>query len=113
MAIFKKLFEDNFEETISNERLQKLTGGYEKEQSELRDKVYELELIIKESKKKIASTDHFLEFVKSLSELKELTHEVVRELIEKVVIHKTERINGKKIVKIDIYYNGLAKLTCQ
>lgn len=106
----QKLFEDNFEGTISNERLQKLTEGYEKEQSELKVKVQELEMLIEEAKNKMASTDHFLEVVKNLSELKELTHEVVRELIEKVVIHKTERINGKKTVKIDIYYNGLGKI---
>lgn len=67
-------------------------------------------MLIEEAKNKMASTDHFLEVVKNLSELKELTHEVVRELIEKVVIHKTERINGKKTVKIDIYYNGLGKI---
>ncbi|MCQ2287296.1 MAG: DUF4368 domain-containing protein [Bacteroidales bacterium] len=81
-----------------------------REQSELRAKVQELEMLIEEANNKMASTDHFLEVVKNLSELKELTHEVVRELIEKVVIHKTERVNGKKTVKIDIYYNGLGKI---
>lgn len=52
----------------------------------------------------------FLNIVRRITVLKELKPEVVRELIEKVVVHKTERINGKKTIKIDIYYNGLGKI---
>jgi len=39
-----------------------------------------------------------------------LTHEVVREFIEKVIIHKAKTVNGRRQMKIDIFYNGIGKV---
>ena len=33
--------------------------------------------------------------------------EILNELIEKILVHQTEKINGKKVQEIDIYYRGV------
>lgn len=49
----------------------------------------------------------FISNVKKYTEITELTPEILNELIEKIIIHQTEKINGKKVQKIDIYYKGV------
>ena len=49
----------------------------------------------------------FISNVKKYTEIIELTPEILNELIEKIIIHQTEKINGKKVQKIDIYYKGI------
>lgn len=36
--------------------------------------------------------------------MKELTKPVLNELIDKVVVYDAEKINGKRVQRIDIYY---------
>ena len=36
-----------------------------------------------------------------------LSAEILNELIEKIVIHQQEKIDGKKTQEIDIYYRGV------
>ena len=45
--------------------------------------------------------------VKKYTEITELTPEILNELIEKIIIHQTKKINGKKVQEIDIYYRGV------
>ncbi len=49
----------------------------------------------------------FISNVKKYTEITELTPEFLNELIEKIIIHQTEKINGKKVQEIDIYYRGV------
>ena len=49
----------------------------------------------------------FISNVKKYTEITELTQEILNELIEKIIIHQTEKINGKKVQEIDIYYRGV------
>lgn len=49
----------------------------------------------------------FISNVKKYTEITELTPEILNELIEKIIIHQTEKINGKKVQEIDIYYRGV------
>ena len=57
-----------------------------------------------------ASTSNFMELVHKFTRIDELTHEVVREFIEKVIIHKAEKVSGRRQIKIDIFYNGIGKV---
>ena len=36
-----------------------------------------------------------------------LTPEILNELIEKILIHQAEKVDGKKVQEIDIYYRGV------
>ena len=44
---------------------------------------------------------------KKETDLTQFIPEILNELIEKIVIHQTKKVNGKKVQEIDIYYRGV------
>ena len=56
--------------------------------------------------KEIAITS-FVDKVKKYTEIKEITPEIINELIDKILVHQQTKIDGKKYQQIDIYYSGV------
>lgn len=108
--IIQRLYEDNIDGKISDERFQKLTESYETEQKELKSKLKELESLLDGDKEKSLSADHFLSVIRDYTEIKELSCEIIRTFIDKVLVHKVEKIDGKRVQTIEIYYNGIGKV---
>ena len=53
------------------------------------------------------SLQQFIDKVKNVTQLTELTPEIIHEFIEKIVVSKPEYIEGKRHQNLDIYYNGV------
>ena len=51
--------------------------------------------------KEIAITS-FVDKVKKYTEIKELTPEIINELIDKILVHQQTKVDGKKYQQIDI-----------
>ncbi|EKD1342011.1 DUF4368 domain-containing protein, partial [Salmonella enterica] len=49
----------------------------------------------------------FIDKVKKYTEIKELTPEIINELIDKIYVYQQTKLNGKKYQQIDIYYTGV------
>ena len=62
---------------------------------------------INNTEKKTTDLSQFISNVKKYTEITELTPEILNELIEKILIHQAEKIDGKKVQEIDIYYIGV------
>ena len=105
--LFQHIYEDNISGKLSDEKFKMLSSSYEKEQQDLKNKIKELTEKIENSEKKTIDLDVFINNVKKYTEIKELTPEMLNELIEKILVHETKRINGKKTRIIDIYYRGI------
>ncbi len=45
-----------------------------------------------------------------MTAITELTPELVREFVQKVVIYQAEKINGRRTQRIDIYFNGIGQI---
>lgn len=52
----------------------------------------------------------FINKVKQITELKELTPELIHEFIDKIVVYAPRYLNSKRVQVIDIYYNGVGIL---
>ena len=105
--LFRHIYEDNVSGKISDDRFRNLSFNYDKEQQELKIKIEQLSKDIENTEKKDTDITQFISNVKKYTEITELTPEILNELIEKIVIHQTEKINGKKVQEIDIYYRGI------
>ena len=103
--IIQKLYEDNIEGKISDERFAKMSANYEAEQQTLESRTQELKEIINSEKENSLNADRFLKLVRKHTDIKELTAEVLRELVEKVYVYQSKRIDGKKVQRIRIIYN--------
>ncbi|GHU37892.1 recombinase [Clostridia bacterium] len=108
--IIKKLYEDNVEGKISDERFGTLLADYEREQSELTQKVRVLKLVIDEANAKKTNTQQFLRLVKKYTEITELDSEMVRELIDRIVVHHKEKVGGEKVQRVEIIYNCIGAI---
>ena len=109
-SIIQKLYEDNLDGKISDDRFKKLTDSYELEQTTLNSRVAELESFIQGEKDKALNIDFFLKAVKKYTEIKELDCEVIRTFIKKILVHQATKVDGKRTQEIEIYYNGIGKV---
>ena len=105
--LFMHIYEDNVSGKISDDRFRNLSFNYDKEQKELKIKIEQLSKDIENTEKKDTDITQFISNVKKYTEIAELSAEILNELIEKIVIHQQEKVNGKKVQEIDIYYRGV------
>ena len=105
--LFMHIYEDNVSGKISDERFRNLSFNYDKEQQELKFKIEQLSQNIENTEKKDTDITQFISNVKKYTEITKLSPEILNELIEKIVIHQKEKVDGKKVQKIDIYYRGV------
>lgn len=105
--LFMHIYEDNVSGKISDDRFRNLSFNYDKEQQELKLKIEQLSKDIENTEKKDTDVTQFISNVKKYTEIEHLTAEILNELIERIVIHQQEKIDGKKTQEIDIYYRGV------
>lgn len=104
-SIIQKLYEDNVEGKISDERFIKLSSNYETEQSQLSARVTELQSQLDSTKEKSLNAESFLKLVRKYTDIQKLDAEIIREFIEKVIVFKAEKVNGRRQQRIQIIYN--------
>ena len=102
--VLTKLYEDNALGKITDERFEKLSSTYEKEQRELANNVSKAETDIAEAEKDNVDMKVFLKTIRNCTDLKELTPAIVNTLIKKIYVHNAENVDGPKKVKIDIEF---------
>lgn len=109
--IIQRLYEDNIEGKISDERFAKMSANYEEEQRTLSDRVNELKRLIDSEKESSINVDRFLSLVRKYTDVKELTAEIIREFVEKIYVHQMERVYGQKVQRIRIIWNCIGEFT--
>ncbi len=109
-GLIQKLYEDNAIGKISDERYATLSISYEEEQRNLKAALPDMETYLETETDKTESLQRFIDKVKRITEIKELTAELVHEFIDKIVVHAPRYLDGKRVQLIDIYYNGVGIL---
>lgn len=110
-ALFQNLFEGNATGRISVERFSPLFAGYEEEQAAFKAKVKIFSQAVQTSGEKSQGAERFLRIAEKYENLQELTPTILKELIEKIEVYGSIKINGKKrIQKIWIFYHLIEKI---
>ncbi len=112
-VLIQRLYEDNVDGKVSDERFAKLTATYEDEQKTLSARMDELQVTVAKESETAANVDGFLAIVKKCTDIPELTAEIVREFIEKVYISHPEVVDGKRTQKIVIVWNCIGAFHSQ
>ena len=102
--IIRKLYEDNVNGRITDERFDFLAKSYEDEGNELKMKIQEFKNALASSVRDEEKLSKFLKVVKSYTEIEELTPEILNSFIEKIYIGETEKYNGRKMQEVEIIY---------
>ena len=107
-AIFKKLYEDSVLDRITTEQFQMLSGSYTEEQKLITVGIPQKENEIQRLRETVNETDSFLYKAKRYTDITELTPELLRLFIEKIVVHEKEVKWSKHAPQtVEIYYNGI------
>ena len=106
-GIIQKLYEDNVIGKVSDERYATISISLETEQEKLKTKVPKLETELEDVKIATEGLQRFIEKAKAITQLTELTPELVHEFIQKIVVGKPEYKDGKRYQSVEIYYNGV------
>ena len=108
--IFKRIYEDDINGTISHERFLKLSAEYEAEQRELTEKVNTEQREVDTYEQDKSDFDSFAAVIRKYVGITELTPTIVNEFIKKIVVHAPEKIDGKRFQKVDIVFNFVGEV---
>ena len=114
-AIFKRLYEDSVTGRISDERFSELSADYEAEQKELKERAAGLQAELSKSQEAAENAEKFMKVVRRHTSFEELTPTLLREFVEKIVVHESVALDGKRRGKlrrqeIEIYYSFVGKV---
>lgn len=98
-SIIQRLYEDNLDGKISNERFAKMTATYEQEQKDLEEQVAVLRKTLAAAKEQRINVDSFIAQVKKYTEVKELDAEIIRNLVKRIDVFTPEKVPGTRIKK--------------
>lgn len=106
----QELYEDNVSGKINDERFGKMSAKYDAEQKEVSLRIKELQSELETEKAKTVTSDMFMASVRKYTRAKKLTLRMLNELIEKIEVYQSEKIDGKTVQKITIHYNCIGAI---
>ena len=114
-SIFKRLYEDSVTGRISDERFMELSADYEQEQAALKARLAVLQAEQGRARDAAANVEKFMGIIHRHTSFEELTPTLLREFVEKIVVHESVALDGKRRGKqrrqeIEIYYSFVGKV---
>ena len=110
-ALFKRLYEDNVLGRIPDEQYRILSTEYTQEQAQLKERIPQLEERQEKLRDSISNASRFVERARQYSEITELTPELLRLFIEKIVVgERAEKYSHSAPQEIMIYYRDIGLL---
>ena len=103
-GIIKRLYEDNITGKLSDERFKIFSADYEQEQHSLRGEVVALQKQFDDTENTCTNISSFLKMTKRYADFDELTPAMLRDLIEKIIVHEGDKSSGHREQRIEIYY---------
>ena len=108
--LLKRVYEDNAKGKLSDRRYELLSAEYEKEQEELEEAISLSEAELAQYAKDNDRTRDFIDLARRYTEFTELTPLMINEFIDRVIVHKGERINGERVQEIEVFLNFVGKI---
>ena len=108
--LYAVLYEDKVSGNISERNFRQLSTAYETEQIELERKICEYEQSLRTAKEHNENADVFVNMIKDYSGITELTSAILNTLIDKIVIHEAEIVDGEKVQNIKIFYKFVGNI---
>lgn len=105
--LIQRLYEDNVDGKISDDRFSRMGKTYEDEQKQLESRNEELTTFIESSKEQWLNVDSFLDMVRRYTDITELSAEIIRSFVKKIEVMKPEKVPGTRTKKqtIVIHWN--------
>ena len=103
-VLLKKLFEENAFGRLENENYNEMFAAYQVEQNDIKKQLYNFKKQENIHDEIYNNSIKWIGMIKRYVDITELTQEIVNELIEKIEVYESEKVNGKRIQRIEIFY---------
>ena len=87
-----------------------MSRQYSQEQKELSGKVAALSAELEKQRGKTVTTDSFVATVRHYTRAKKLTARMLTELIERIEVYQSEKIDGRHHQRLTIHYNCIGAI---
>ena len=105
--LIERIYEDNVLGKIPDARFSKMMASYEAEQNQLVTETAKAEESLKPMEQDKVDLRAFLETIRQCTDIKELTPAIVNRLIRRIEVHNSEKIDGRKQVRLDVYFTAV------
>ena len=110
-GLFQKLYESYATGKITEKRFDMMATNYETEQAELEQRIadgqQELDTYMQDEDR----IDKFLELTKRYTDFSELTTPMIKEFVEKIVVHAPDRSTGQRTQQVDIHFKFIGQFS--
>ena len=107
-ALFKRLYEDNVLGRIPNEQFDLLSAEYIQEREAIKSSVPKQEEQSEQLKNNLSNAERFVERAKQYTEIEELTPELLRLFIDKIVVgERSKKYSRTATQEVRIYYRDM------
>lgn len=104
-SLFNRMYEDNVSGKIDDERFARMSRSYTEEQSAIAEKIKTLRVELEKAEEKSTDTNMFISAVRKYTRAKKLTPRMLTELVERIEVHQSEKVDGVRHQKLTIHYN--------
>ena len=87
-----------------------MSTRYEQEQAKLITSTESLRTLVGSVEAEEVNVQSFLRIVKKYTEPTELTPLLLREFVEKIVVHAPDKSSGHRVQQIDVHYNFIGEI---
>ena len=108
--LLNKLYEDNALGKLPDDRYVQMSNRFEKELHELMESVSRINEELNKYSFQNDETEKFTKIIDQYTDIKELDSEIINELIDKVLVHHKEEIDGDTYQQVEIYYKFVGNL---
>ncbi len=108
-TIIQRLYEDNVEGKISDERFSKMSESYEAEQKALEGRIADLRGSIAAQQESRVNVNSFVALVRKHTDIRELSAEIAREFVERVEVFQPAQVGGTKVQRLRIVWNCIGE----
>jgi DNA invertase Pin-like site-specific DNA recombinase len=103
--LFERIYEDNLNGKLTDERYHRMAERYTAEQTEIADKLKALRSELEKFAVSAMTTEHFTSLVRKYTRAKKLTPRLLSELIERIEVFHAEKIDGKQVQRLIIHWH--------
>lgn len=95
---------------LSDDEYSRLSAQFSSERKETEERLSAIAEELKKEERNLENVTRFTKIIAKYLDIKELNKTVLNELIDKIEVHEAEKIDGKRVQKVDIYYRFVGNL---
>ena len=111
--LFVTLYEEHISGMISDRNYEMMSRKYEKEQTELEQKIADMSEVVRAEDEATDNAEQFTRLIREYAGIEELDAALLNTLIDKITVVEAKEVDGEKVQEVKIYYKFIGFIAGQ